>query len=217
MTVKHTEMFLVRHGQTDSNVAGLFHGATDVPLNDTGLLQAQLVAGRIHREESLNALHTSPMLRALRTAEAISLRTGLSLHVQQDLSEMDFGEAEGLTIGELRQRYMAIMQRFADPADADVAFPGGESRGAFHRRVRVTLDRIATAHQGERIVVVAHGGVISSAVAQMRGEDPTDWRKYHVANCSVTHVELASDGPITHVFNDIVHLEELTIELPVGE
>lgn len=213
---RHTELFLVRHGQTDSNVAGLFHGSTDVPLNEIGLRQARLVARRIQQLERIQALHSSPLQRALQTARAISEGIRVPPRLQPDLSEIDFGEAEGLTIDALRERYPTILQRFQDPDDHDVAFPGGEPRRAFHQRVRLTLERIAQEHVGERVIVVAHGGVIASAVAQMRGEDPTDWRKYHVSNCSVTHVELATSGPITHLFNDVVHLEELSISTPAG-
>ena len=65
MTVRHTEVFMVRHGQTDSNVGGLLHGATDVPLNGVGMRQAALVASRIERLEGLGSLHSSPLTRAL--------------------------------------------------------------------------------------------------------------------------------------------------------
>jgi hypothetical protein len=53
--------------------------------------------------------------------------------------------------------------------------------------------------------------VISSVVAQMLGENPNDWRKYSIQNCSVTHIELATAGPIAHVVSDVVHLEQLDI------
>jgi broad specificity phosphatase PhoE len=76
----------------------------------------------------------------------------------------------------------------------------------------MTLDLIATANQGQRIVVVAHGGVIRSAVSQLLGRTPDDWRTLTVENCSITHVELASSGSIAHVVNDVVHLESLTVE-----
>lgn len=97
----------------------------------------------------------------------------------------------------------------------NVQFPSGESSQEFHDRVRQTLDLIATAHRGERIVVVAHGGIIRSTVAQVLGYDFRDWRKITVENCSITHIELASTGSRTRVVNDVVHLESLTIdELP---
>ncbi|HMM41814.1 MAG TPA: histidine phosphatase family protein, partial [Thermomicrobiales bacterium] len=64
MTIRHTELFLVRHGQTDSNVARLFDGATDTPLNQLGLRQAALVAERISTLSDLGSLYSSPLQRA---------------------------------------------------------------------------------------------------------------------------------------------------------
>lgn len=212
MTIRHTELFLVRHGQTDSNVARLFDGATDTPLNQLGRRQAQLVAKRIGELADLSSLYSSPLQRALLTAQAISRNIGLQPVIEAGLREMNFGVAESHTMAAIIERWPELAARMQDPGQADVSFPGGESRREFHHRVRTTLDLIATAQQGQRIVVVAHGGVISSAVAQMLGHDPNDWRKFTVDNCSVTHIELATSGSIAHVVNDVVHLESLTIE-----
>ncbi len=212
MTVKHTEVFMVRHGQTDSNVDGLFHGATDVPLNAFGLRQAQLVASRIERLERLDSLHSSPLQRALTTAQAIASRTSLQPILHLDLSEMDFGQAEGLTLATMSEQFPEMAIRFTDMSDHEARFPGGESRREFHNRVRVALDRIVADHSGARLVVVAHGGVIASLVAQILGDDPNDWRKYSIDNCSVTHLELATSGPIAHLLNDVVHLEQIDID-----
>lgn len=212
MTVKHTEVFMVRHGQTDSNVGGLFHGATDVPLNAIGLRQAQLVASRIAQLERLDSLHSSPLQRALTTARAIASRTGLEPRLHVDLSEMDFGEAEGLTLATMSETFPDMALRFADITDYDARFPGGESRREFHTRVREALDRIVSDHAGERLVVVAHGGVIASLLAQVLGDDPNDWRRYSIDNCSVTHLELATHAPVAHLLNDVVHLEQIDID-----
>lgn len=214
MAIKHTEVFMVRHGQTDSNVAGLFHGATDTPLNATGLRQAELVARRVATLEELQSLHTSPLKRAFVTAEAISRQVGLSLHIHPDLQEMNFGDAEGLVMAAMIERWPDLARRFADDEDTDARFPGGESRGEFHQRVRLALDEIVTGYAGQRIVVVAHGGVISSLVAQIMGDNPNNWRRYPVANCSVTHIEFATRGPIARLLNDVVHLDE--IQVPVA-
>ncbi|HYI14760.1 MAG TPA: histidine phosphatase family protein [Thermomicrobiales bacterium] len=212
MAVKHTEVFMVRHGQTDSNVGGLLHGATDVPLNGVGLRQAQMVASRIEQLESLHSLHSSPLQRALTTAHAISSRTGLTPLLHGGLAEMDFGQVEGLTIAAMAEQFPDLAVRFADFSDLDARFPGGESRREFHDRVRMALDRIVTSHAGERLVVVAHGGVIASLIAQMLGDDPNDWRRYTIDNCSVTHLEFATSGPIAHLLNDVVHLEQTDID-----
>jgi broad specificity phosphatase PhoE len=208
---------MVRHGQTDSNIAGLFHGATDIPLNATGLRQAELVAQRVATLEDLQSLHTSPLLRAFVTAEAISRRVGLSLHVHLDLQEMNFGEAEGLVMATVTEQWPDLVQRLSDYEDIDARFPGGESRREFNQRVRHALDEIVTAHSGQRLVVVAHGGVISSLVAQILGDNPNNWRKYPVANCSVTHIEFATHGPVARLLNDVVHLEEVQVPAEVEE
>jgi broad specificity phosphatase PhoE len=211
ITIRHTEVFMVRHGQTDSNALGLFHGSTDIPLNAYGLKQATLVAARMRQLSELRSIHSSPLLRALATAQAISNSIGLSPRIHAGLAEMHFGEAEGLRLIEMSERYPHLTERFEDLEDHDVRFPGGESRREFHTRVRETLDRIVTQHAGERILVVAHGGVIGSAIAQILGENPNDWRRYTVDNCSVTHIELATSGPVAHLVNDVVHLEEIDI------
>jgi broad specificity phosphatase PhoE len=202
---------MVRHGQTDSNVGGLFHGVTDVPLNALGLRQAELVAARLEQVDGIGSLHSSPLQRALVTARAISARTGLMPRLHLGLAEMNFGEAEGMRMDVLIERFPDIALRFQDVDDQDVAFPGGESRSEFHRRVRETLDRIVADHTGERLLIVAHGGVIGSLIAQVLGLDLNDWRRYAIDNCSVTHIELATDGPIAHLLNDVVHLEQIEL------
>ena len=212
MAVKHTEVFMVRHGQTDSNVGGLLHGATDIPLNGFGVRQAQLVASRIGQLDDLHSLHSSPLKRALTTARAISSRTGLTPRLHVDLAEMNFGQVEGLTIADMAEQFPELAARFSDFSDLEARFPGGESRREFHERVRTALDRIVTSHAGERLVVVAHGGVIASLIAQTLGDDPNDWRRYTIDNCSVTHLEFATSGPIAHLLNDIVHLEQIDID-----
>jgi broad specificity phosphatase PhoE len=211
MRVKHTEIFMVRHGQTDSNVSGLFHGATDVPLNAVGLRQAELVALRVSQLSELRSLHSSPLSRARTTAEAIARTTRLKPRLHPGLAEMHFGEAEGLALQVMAEQWPELAARFLDMDDHDARFPGGESRREFHHRVRVTLDTIVSEHTGERLLIVGHGGVIGSIVAQLLGENPNDWRRISVHNCSVTHHELASTGPVAHLLNDVVHLEELEV------
>ena len=212
MNGKHTEVYLVRHGETDSNIAGLFHGATDVPLNTRGRRQAELVAERVARLGGLDSLHSSPLQRALVTARAIATLTDLTPVIHPGLAEMHFGEAEGLTFDAMYERFEDLTPRFQDLNDHDARFPGGESRREFHARVRDALDAIVARHAGERLVVVSHAGVIGSLVAQVLGGDPNDWQQYQVANCSVTHLELHTNGPIAHIVNDTTHLDGFDIE-----
>ena len=207
----NTHVFMIRHGETDSNVGGLFHGSTDIPLNVRGERQASLVAERVATLEHLSALHASPLMRAARTARAIAMRTGLEPRFHHGLAEMHFGDAEGLTLDGMTERYPALARELEDVSNLQARFPNGESRQEFHTRVRTVLDEIASQHRGERIVVVAHGGVIGSLMAQLLNE-PYDWRRFPIQNCSVTHVELANDGPVAHILNDTVHLEQMSLD-----
>lgn len=210
---KHTELFLVRHGQTESNVAGLLHGSTDVPLNPVGLRQAEQVALRIQEMTDIASIFASPLQRARVTAEAISRRTRLPLNLHPGLAEMNFGQAEGIVISQIAELYPDIYTRLNDLDDHEVSFPGGESRREFVHRIQSALDDVINAQMGKKVIVVAHGGVIAAATALMLGEQPGDWRKYSIANCSVTHFEIATTGPIAHVISDTVHLETLDVQV----
>ena len=120
--------------------------------------------------DRLHSVHSSPLQRARRTAEAISTSTGLPVRLHRGLAEMDFGQAEGLTLAAMSEQFQEIAERFRDLSDRDVRWPGGGAQ-QLHDRVRTTLDHIVTTHAGERLVVVAHGGVIASLAAQILGDD----------------------------------------------
>jgi len=182
-----TAFALVRHGETDWNRARRIQGATDIPLNDTGREQAR-AAGRVVAGRAWSRIVASPLVRAAETARLIAEEAGLAAPELDDaFVERNYGEAEGLTGAELDERF---------PAGVDV--PGREAREAVGDRVVAALHRLAAAHPGESIIVVAHGGVIRSvleAVAPGRHREP-------ITNGSV-HSFLHADGGLELVrFDD---------------
>lgn len=211
-TDQHTHLYMIRHGQTESNVAGLLHGATDVPLNPYGLKQAERVALRVREMTDLNVMYSSPLQRALQTAQAISRLIELPLHLHPGLAEINFGLVEGSTIAQLAETHPELHQRMLNRDEMDLGWPEGESRREFGQRIEAALDDIINAHRGERVIVVAHGGVIGRATTMLLGNKPGDWESHPIANCSVTHFEIASSGPIAHLIGDTVHLEEFDVE-----
>jgi len=206
-----TDLYFIRHGETASNINGLLHGLTDVPLNELGLRQAELIAERLLELPGLDQIVSSPLRRALHTAQAIHRRSGAPLRVHHGLREMNFGAAEGVPFSEVGVVYPREAERFLDPSDMCARFPGGESRGEFFRRVERTVDDIANQYFGQHVVVVAHGGFISAVMAVLLRESANNWREKPIANCSLTHIELSSDGPVAHLVNDAVHLEQLDL------
>lgn len=152
-----TRLTLVRHGETDWNRQRRIQGSTDVPLNAVGMAQAR-AAGLSLIGTDYVALYSSPQVRALETARIIAETLGMGEPiVRAELRERSFGPAEGLTDGE-------IAERFPD------GIPDQESRESVVERALPVLQEIADRHPGESVLVVTHGAVISSLVRRLSGD-----------------------------------------------
>ena len=208
-----TTVYLVRHGRTESNALQILHGSTDVPLNALGIKQAHLIADRLAQEVTADAIVSSPLERAMTTARIIGERLKLEPTVRAGLSEMDFGALEGLTIDAIEQEYPEIAERLMDFDDYDLTWPKGESRRQFHTRVLVTFQSILADYDSQSVIVVAHGGVIGSLIAQIEGESPNNWLAYHIANCGLSHLHITAKHTAVHLISDVVHLEILSAEM----
>lgn len=206
-----TELYLVRHGQTAGNVNRLFIGATDIPLDETGERQARELGQRFAGID-LHDIVTSPLQRARRTAEAIGVVTGHSPIVVPGLSEMDFGDAEGLSFQQVIEQFPELRDDLGSIANLDLAFPGGESRRGFVERVTTTFLGIIERYEGKKVAAVAHGGVIGTLYAQLHREPDPDMARYAVANCSIGHLVVTPDHTRIELWNDVSHLTEV-IEL----
>ncbi|GAA1444379.1 histidine phosphatase family protein [Leifsonia poae] len=146
-----TRISLVRHGQTDWNLAKRIQGSSDIPLNATGRAQAE-ATGRALAGGTYDAIYTSPLGRASETAAIIAEHTGLDAPLPLPaVAERRYGEAEGLTGSEILARW---------PEGTPV--PGRESRDAVVERALPALLELGERHPGESIIVVSHGGVIGS-------------------------------------------------------
>jgi broad specificity phosphatase PhoE len=201
-----TTLYLVRHGRTAANQAKLLLGSTDEPLDAFGESQAELVADYINASISADVLVSSPLSRARQTTAAIERHTGLNASYMPGLVEMDFGEFEGMPYPDFLVRYPDLAARFDDLGDYDVTWPGGESRRAFHRRIAETFETILHEYRRHTVIVVAHGGVIGSFLAQVHGLTPNDWRSFQIQNCSVTHLEIGSGQTRLFSLNYTDHL-----------
>ena len=145
-----TVLGLLRHGQTDWNIDFRLQGVTDIPLNETGHAQARTAAAQL-RAENWDVLHTSPLTRALVTAEYVAERFGHLVPQVSDLwLERSFGEAEGMTHEEWKQKFNA---------DASLV-PGAETLSALNFRAQQALDSIAKDFSGKRVLAVSHGALI---------------------------------------------------------
>jgi broad specificity phosphatase PhoE len=163
-----TELWLIRHGQTDWNLEGRYQGQSDVPLNPTGLAQAEAFAASLDGQP-FDALYSSDLLRAYQTASAISRQTGLPILPDVLLREIHQGQWQGRTLDEVRAVYNESAHASRgriDPAAARA--PGGESVLEVSQRMARAADAIAQAHPGQRVLVVSHGLALATLVCQAR-------------------------------------------------
>lgn len=183
--------FLVRHGETAWNAVGRIQGQTDIALNRIGREQAAELARQL-AHESFAAIYASDLSRAMETATPIALQKDLPIQKEPRLRELDFGDFEGRSAVELRQRHPDWFRRFVSTTP-DFEVPNGESYPQFFGRVTAALSAIAPHHAGENVLVVVHGGVISCA---LRRALPAEEKSRHlmVKNGSITRIDVAGEN-----------------------
>lgn len=202
-----TEVIAIRHGETDWNVQGRIQGHTDIALNATGRAQARALAQAL-RGEPLAAVYASDLQRAAQTAHAIAEAQGCALRLRRELRERSFGEWEGTLADDVAYidaegfaRWRARDPRFAPR--------GGESLTQLFARVRAVLDELAARHAGERIALVAHGGVLDCIYRHAAGLALTPRRQWPLANAAINRLAWRDGAWQVVQWGDCSHLGEV--------
>lgn len=199
-------LYLVRHGETESNRAGLALGRADVPLNERGLWQAGRLAEAL-ASERFAAIYTSPLMRARQTADAIAERHGLSPVIEPGLIEMDIGEVEQLPFAEVRSRYPGLLEAWAGAAGPNQAMPGGERLIDVQERAWRTVRSLSTRHAEETVCAVTHNFVILTVLATALGTDLAHFRRIRHGLAAVSVIEMTGDRVRVRRMNDSCHLD----------
>jgi probable phosphoglycerate mutase len=180
-------VYLVRHGQTEWNLAKRLQGRLDSPLTELGVQQARASA-EVVAARGVDALYCSPLGRALATAEHVADACGLPIEVLDDLAEVSAGELEGATMSE-------FLECWPDEAAARKLdryrhrWPGGESYVHAAVRARAALAVIEAAGH-ERVVIVSHGQLGRLLLAELVGWTPEESLAYVQANDAVVQVDV---------------------------
>lgn len=199
-------IFLVRHAESTWNRQKKIQGQKDPPLSKYGKREAKLV-GKRFRELPFDAVYSSPQRRALETARSI-VGSKADICIDEDLREICLGEWEGKTISQIRKIYGEGFERWVVRPDR-LPIPGGEDFRAFVRRVKKALRKIEKDHPNSNVLMVGHGGVISTYVTVVLNIKPVDVWCVTVKNASVTIVEVKDGMRRLVIFNDISHLMNL--------
>ncbi len=200
-------LYLVRHGETTYNAQGRIQGHLDSPLSDLGLRQAEAVAARLARE-SFAAVYASDLSRASVTARAIAGPHQLPVNETQLLRESRLGVVEGLTSAEMEERYPAVLHEWRR---SPLLFrpPGAETLEEVVERVGGFLEQALRNHRdGEKILVVGHGGSLRGLVIAALGLPIKAYRMLHFSNASLSMLD-AGERPGLWLLNETSHLNAL--------
>jgi probable phosphoglycerate mutase len=206
MCQEATRLIVLRHGETAWNADTRIQGHTDIPLNETGLWQAQRL-GLALADEALDAVYSSDLQRACATAQAVAAPHGLSVTREPLLRERGFGAFEGLTWGTIETEHpeQALHWR---KRTTDWAPPGGgESLLALQTRIMAVLHRLAAAHPNQHIALVAHGGVLDVLYRAAVGVDLHAPRSWLLKNAAINRLLWTPDSLTLVGWGDTSHLE----------
>ncbi len=172
-----TQLYLIRHGQTDWNLEKKLQGQTDIPLNETGREQARTLAQKL-KNETFHAVYSSPLKRAHETAQIINHLHGHEINLHDDLMEASYGFIEGMKIEEFQQKAtvhaMDRHGRLHHKLD-----PSAESYFEVYHRVRPFLDSLLQKHHGQNILIITHGALMRSIMAII---EDIDLQEIHIPN-----------------------------------
>ena len=178
------KLYLVRHGETDYNNTLRFQGQTDIPLNEKGTVQAGKLA-EYFKDIPLQAIYTSSLQRAAKTAEIIGKAKGIVPFAFDELREMSFGIWENMNSEAIQKKYAKEWKDFfASPATTKI--PEGESMAEVRKRAYPVIQQILDRYPEGNVAFVAHGGIIRVLICTMLGLDLNRAWHVHVGNASVT-------------------------------
>ncbi|MEV4560913.1 bifunctional RNase H/acid phosphatase [Kitasatospora sp. NPDC049285] len=203
-----TTLVLLRHGETPLTPQKRFSGSggSDPGLSEKGRWQAERAAEAFAARGTVQAVVASPMLRTRQTAEAVALRLGLEVRIEEGLRELDFGDWEGLTFAEVQERHPDDLEAFLTSAKAK---PTGsaESLTTLTHRVGQARDKVLARYPGKTVLVVSHVSPIKTLVRLALGAPPDAVHRMELSAASLCAVQYYRDGNASlRLLNDTGHL-----------
>ena len=191
-----TELYLIRHGETDWNAQARVQGVSDIELNEDGRNQADAMA-EILVAGCWDVIYSSPLKRSTETAGIISKEIGVSkIYLENDLKEFNFGKAEGM---DMRERKVLYPER-------DM-IPDAERIGHFRMRIKKILSAISERHEHKKIIVVSHACLIMEAL-DIFSYGKICGRKIKLENLSISLLTFDSEWEIPWYNRSVKSIEE---------
>ena len=205
-----TRVIAIRHGETAWNAELRLQGQLDIALNAVGRWQAERLAAAL-ADERLDAVYASDLARARETAQPLARAQGLSVRLDVGLRERSFGVFEGFTFDEVAARWPEESRRWR-LREPDFAPRGAESLRAFSERCVEACARLAAAHRGGTIAIVAHGGVMDCLYRAATRVELQASRSWLLGNAGINRLLHTPLGFTLVGWSDIRHLEDVPLD-----
>ncbi len=200
------KLYLIRHGETEWNAVKRFQGWTDIELSERGLAQAEFLGERF-KKIHIDELYSSPLKRAVKTAEPISKATGVDIKTIEHFKEINFGEWEGKTRDELYELYGHKFEEFLSRPE-EHTFPGDGSFKAVTERIKIGLDKIIHGRDNLNIAIVSHGGIIRLTIKYLLDIQQDLYNSTWIDNTSISLLHIRKNGNLLRVLNDVSHIPD---------
>jgi probable phosphoglycerate mutase len=200
-------LLLIRHGETSWNKQRRIQGSrSNTPLSETGYKQADRIAALL-KPQKVDAIYSSPLRRAVNTAQTLAGACGLQVRTVPELQEIDAGDLDGLSEKEMGEGHLAFWKEWRR-GDPSLHLPGGESLDDLQKRVWWAVERLLERHTDDTVAVVGHLFTNLVIVCKALGLDLHNIRRLRLATASISIVEFTTQGNALLLFNDTCHLEE---------
>ncbi len=201
------EILLVRHGETEWNAGEIFRGRADINLNEKGVVQAKLL-GEYLKKSRLEAIYSSPLLRAVLTAEMIARPHSLVVRAEPGLIDLDFGEWQGMSLAEVKNIYKNLYIKW-EKSPENVKFPGGEGLEDVRNRAIAVVNKVVKKHKGT-VVLVSHRVVNKVLICSLLGLDISHFWNIRLETCGISSFSYENGQFVLIKHNDTSFLGNLS-------
>jgi phosphoserine phosphatase len=203
-----TRVLLIRHGQTEWNRVERFRGRADVPLNEIGIKQAEATGIRVAGRWKPVAIYSSPLSRAVKTAEAIAKHFDLSVQIHPYLADIDYGDWQGLSPDEVRADWTEMLDKWYNAPQLAI-IPNGEILADLCERAMKTVNELAARHEGETILLLGHTVINRIILLGVLGLGNERFWRIKQDTCAINLFDV-EDGDYTLIsLNDTCHLDAI--------
>ncbi len=203
-----TRIILIRHGRTEWNKGQIFRGTADIPLDEQGRKEAACARDWLEAE-TFHAAYSSPLSRAVETAEIILEPHGVPVVKNDGLTDLDYGDWQGKPNDEVTRLYPELVRQWKE-APHTVVFPNGEGLRAVRGRCLKTAEGVAAKHPEETVLLAAHRVVNKVLIAALLGLDDSHFWEIGQDTAALNEFVYQDGKWICRLVNDTCHLRGLT-------